>query len=42
VRPTVHGNHAARKPGGVHTITAADERRDGFVALEKVECVARG
>jgi hypothetical protein len=23
VRPTVHGNDAAREPGGVHTITGA-------------------
>jgi len=27
LRATIHGNDAARKPGGVHTITAADGRR---------------
>jgi len=27
VRPTVHGNDAAKEPGGVHTITAADDPR---------------
>jgi hypothetical protein len=28
LRVTIHGNDAAEKPGGVHTITAAAERRD--------------
>jgi hypothetical protein len=27
-----HGNNAAKKPGGVHTITAADKRRGGSLA----------
>ena len=26
VRPTVHGNDAAKEPAGVHTITAPDAR----------------
>lgn len=33
LRATIHGNDAAKEPGGVHTITAADEPLLQVVAI---------